>query len=56
MAIDWGFALRIAGFGILLVFAILVLLVVITWVLTRFAAPKGPEGKDKEEGKGANQG
>lgn len=55
MPIDWGEALTIAGFGILLVFSILALLVVITRVVTRFASKKGPEGKDKEGGKGANQ-
>ncbi len=49
MAIDWGFALRIAGFGLLLVFSILALLIVITRVVTRFASKKGPEEKEKKE-------
>jgi len=60
MAIDWGFALKIAGFGLLLVFSILALLVVITrlttWFVMRSTPKKGAEGKEEEKGKGANQG
>ena len=54
MAVDWGFAGQIGGFGFALVFIVLIVLAVAIW-LTGLVVNKISTGKDKatEEKKGA---
>jgi len=64
MAVDWGFAGQIGGFGFGLVFAVLIILAVVIWVvglaIRRASTGKGEtnkseissEAKKEEEKKG----
>ncbi|MCK4368539.1 MAG: OadG family protein [Dehalococcoidales bacterium] len=53
MAVDWGFAGQVGGIGFGLVFAVLVILAVVIWlvglVLTKIGAGKGEAEEKKEE-------
>ncbi|MBL7125232.1 MAG: OadG family protein [Dehalococcoidales bacterium] len=53
MAVDWGFAGQIGGFGFSLVFLVLIILAVAIWlvglVLNKIGAGKG-EAEDKKKG------
>ena len=53
MAVDWGFAGQIGGFGFGLVFAVLIILAVAIWVagivIKKISTGKG-ETEDKEKG------
>jgi len=53
MAVDWGFAGQIGGFGFGLVFGVLIILAVAIWlvglVLSKIGAGKG-EAEDKKKG------
>jgi len=52
MAVDWGYAGQIGGFGFGLVFAVLVLLAVVVWlagrVINKIIAGKGETGEEKK--------
>jgi len=54
MAIDWGFAGQVGGFGFGLVFVVLIILAVAVWVvgriISRVSAPKGANNGEKEKG------
>ncbi len=53
MAVDWGFAGQIGGFGFTLVFLVLIILAVAIWlvglVVNRISAGKG-EASDEKKG------
>jgi len=53
MAVDWGFAGQIGGFGFGLVFGVLIILAIVIWlvglVLSKIGAGKG-EAEDKKKG------
>jgi len=53
MAVDWGFAGQVGGFGFGLVFLVLIILAVVIWVvgliLRKIGAGKA-EAEDKEKG------
>jgi len=53
MVIDWGFAGQIGGFGFGLVFAVLIILAIVIWlvglILSKIGAGKA-EAEDKEKG------
>jgi len=54
MAIDWGFAGQLGGFGFGLVFVVLIILAVAVWVvgriINRVSAPKSANNTEKEKG------
>jgi sodium pump decarboxylase gamma subunit len=54
MAIDWGFAGQIGGFGFGLVFVVLIILAVAVWIvgkiISKASAPKGANNTEKEKG------
>ena len=54
MAIDWGFAGQLGGFGFGLVFVVLIILAVAVWVvgriINRVSAPKSANNTEKVKG------
>ncbi|TRZ51663.1 MAG: hypothetical protein D4S01_04320 [Dehalococcoidia bacterium] len=53
MAVDWGFAGQIGGFGFGLVFVVLVILAIAIWVVglvVKKASTGKSEAEDKKEG------
>jgi len=56
MAIDWGEALQIGGIGFLLVFAVLAILALATWLVGRIVDRTGGSGGEAAENGGNNGG
>jgi len=56
MAIDWGEALQIGGIGFLLVFAVLAILALATWLVSRIVDRTGGSGGEAAENGGNNGG
>ena len=53
MAVDWGFAGQVGGFGFGLVFLVLIILAVVIWVVGLILRKTGAgkaEAEDKEKG------
>jgi Na+-transporting methylmalonyl-CoA/oxaloacetate decarboxylase gamma subunit len=56
MEIDWGEALQIGGIGFLLVFAVLAILAVATWLINLLADRIGGGGKGEAAESGGENG